>query len=258
MLGLTVGGKPLHCAYHEAAVQPKPPPLVLIHGAGGSSLHWPGALRRLPDRDVYALDLPGHGRSAGPPCTDIGAYAEVVRGLADALALPKFVLAGHSMGGAIALEFALRYAGRLAGLILVATGAALPIAPQIMQAVVNDYPGAVSLLAAWAHGDFVDPNLDRIYRRRLREASPAILHADLLACAAFDRRADVATIARPALVICGAADRMTPVEHSRFLAEQIPGAELLIVPAAGHMVMLEPASSPLVADAIRRFLARCA
>ena len=258
MLSLIVSGKRLNYAHHRGAAQPTPPPLVLIHGAGGSSMHWPGDLRRLPDREVYALDLPGHGRSAGPACADIGAYAEVVREFADALALPRFVLAGHSMGGAIALEFALRHAGRLAGLILVGTGARLPIAPEILQGVLSDFPGTASLLADRAHGVQVDANLDRIYRRRLREVAPAILHADFVACDAFDRRADIAAIACPALVICGAADRMTPVETSRFLAEQIPGAELLVVPAAGHMVMLEPAGLSLVVDAVGRFLARCA
>jgi pimeloyl-ACP methyl ester carboxylesterase len=248
----------LHYQHHRGNAQLKPLPLVLIHGAGGNALHWPGDLRRLPGREVYALDLPGHGRSAGPACAGIGAYAEAAREFADALALPAFVLVGHSMGGAIALEFALRYPGRLAGLILVSTGARLPIAPEILHGVVNDFPGTVSLLADRAHGDLVDPNLDRIYRRRLREVAPAILHADFVACDAFDRRADLAAIACPALVICGAADRMTPVEHSRFLADQIPGAELLIVPAAGHMVMLEPAGLPLVVAAGRQFLARCA
>ena len=95
-------------------------------------MHWPGELRRLPDHEVYALDLPGHGRSGGPGRTDIGAYAEVVREFADALKLPAFVLGGHSMGGAIALEFALRYGSRLAGLILVGTGARLRVAPEIL------------------------------------------------------------------------------------------------------------------------------
>jgi pimeloyl-ACP methyl ester carboxylesterase len=78
-----------------------------------------------------------------------------------------------------------------------------------------------------------------------------------VACDAFDRQADIAAITAPTLVICGAADRMTPVRYSQFLAEQIQGAHLLIVPAAGHMVMLEPEGLPVVVNAIREFLERC-
>lgn len=254
---LIVAGERLAYAHHPGGHPPTAPPLLLIHGAGGSAAHWPGDLRRLPGHEVYALDLPGHGHSAGQPRRTISEYADVVRAFIEALGLAQCVLAGHSMGGAIALEFALRYPGRLAGLILVATGARLPIAPELLQGLQDDFAGAVSLLAERAHGAHIDPNLDRIYRRRLRETPPAVLRDDFLACAAFDRRADVATIDRPTLVICGAADRMTPVECSQFLAAQIRGATLVIAPAAGHMVMLEPAGLPVVAAAVRRFLARC-
>ena len=189
-----INGEKLHYHHHRGALQPKAPPLVLVHGAGGNLMHWPGELRRLPDHEVYALDLPGHGRSGGPGRTEIGAYAEVVREFADALKLPAFVLGGHSMGGAIALEFALRYGGRLAGLILVGTGARLRVAPEILAGMQNDIEGTTALLAAWAHGTHVDPNLQRIYLRRLREVDPQVLADDFLACDAFDRRADVAAI----------------------------------------------------------------
>ena len=118
-------------------------------------MHWPGELRRLPDHEVYALDLPGTGAPAAKVGADIGAYAEVVREFADALKLPAFVLGGHSMGGAIALEFALRYGGRLAGLILVGTGARLRVAPEILAGMQNDIEGTTALLAAWAHGTHV-------------------------------------------------------------------------------------------------------
>ena len=60
-----------------------------------------------------------------------------------------------------------------------------------------------------------------------------------LACDAFDRRADVSRIALPTLILCGDADRMTPVKFSQYLHEQIAGSQLVIVPGAGHMVMLE-------------------
>jgi pimeloyl-ACP methyl ester carboxylesterase len=257
MSSLVVAGEKLTYTHHPGAAHAAAPPLLLIHGAGGNALHWPGALRRLADRTVYALDLPGHGHSTGQPRRTIGAYAEVVRDFMDALGLTRGVLAGHSMGGAIALEFALRYPGRLAGLILAATGACLPIAPELLQSLRDDLPAALAWLAERAHGAQADPNLDRIYRRRLRETAPAVLEADFLAGAAFDRRADVAAIRLPTLVIGGAADRMTPVALSQFLAAQIPGAELLIAPAAGHMVILEPAGLPMIVNAVLRFLGRC-
>jgi len=251
---IIIDGEKLHYQHHRGALQPKAPPLVLVHGAGGNLMHWPGALRRLLDYEVYALDLPGHGRSGGPGRREIGAYTEVVREVADALKLPAFVLGGHSMGGAIALEFALRYGGRLAGLILVGTGARLRVAPQFLSGMQNDIEGTTGLLAEWAHGEHVDPNLQRIYLRRLREVDPQVLADDFLACDAFDRRADVAAITIPALIVCGDADRMTPVKTSQFLATQMPGARLIIMPGAGHMAMLEPDSRLVVADAVRRFL----
>jgi len=249
-----IDGEKLHYQHHLGALQPKAPPLVLVHGAGGNGMHWPGELRRLPDHEVYALDLPGHGRSGGRGRTEIGVYTEVVREFADALKLPAFVLGGHSMGGAIALEFALRYGGRLAGLILVGTGARLRVAPEILTGIQNNIEGTIALLAEWAHGEHIDPNLQRIYLRRLREVDPRVLAGDFLACDAFDRRADVAAITMPTLILCGAADRMTPVKYSQFLATQMPGARLSILSGAGHMVMLEPHSRPALVAAIMQFV----
>jgi len=228
------------------------PPLVFVHGAGGNLMHWPGALRRLPGQVVYALDLPGHGKSGGAGRSEIGAYAEVVRGFAEALELIPFVPAGHSMGGAIAIELALRYPARLAGLILVGTGAKLRVAPEIMTGILDDYAGTTELLAQRAHGEHVDPYLLRLYTRRLREVDPRILRADFLACDAFDRRADVSRITLPTLILCGDADRMTPVKFSQFLHEQIAGSQLVVVPGAGHMVILEQPAA--VAASVAAFL----
>jgi pimeloyl-ACP methyl ester carboxylesterase len=250
---IVAAGEKLNYQIHRNALQPASHPLVLIHGAGGNLMHWPGDLRRLPDCTVYALDLPGHGGSAGHGRDQIVAYAEVVRAFVEALTLPPCVLVGHSMGGAIALEFALCYPGRLAGLVLVGTGARLDSALGLSSGILNDFAATVEMMAIWAHGDHVDPNTLRLYARRLRELDPQVTYGDLLACDRFNRIDDVARIAVPTLVICGTADRMTPVSYSTYLADQIRGAQLLILPGAGHMVMLEQAT--IVADAIGRFVA---
>ena len=108
-----------------------------------------------------------------------------------------------------------------------------------MTGILDDSPGTIQLLAQWTHGEHVDPNLLRLYIRRLREVNPQVIHDDFVACDAFDRRADVCRIAIPTLILCGDADRMTPVKYSQFLHEQIAGSQLVVMPAAGHMVMLE-------------------
>ncbi len=66
-----------------------------------------------------------------------------------------------------------------------------------------------------------------------------VLRDDFRACDAFDRRSDVAAIAAPTLILCGDADRMTPAKYSQFLRDEIRNSQLVIVPDAGHMVMLE-------------------
>ena len=244
MSTITIAGEELHYQLHHGAPRAGGAPLVLLHGAGGNLMHWPGELRRLPGHTVCALDLPGHGKSVptvsgAAERVDIGAYAEVVRTFAEALGLAPFVLAGHSMGGAIAIEFALRYPARLAGLILVGTGAKLRVAPQILTGILDDFPGTTQILAHWTHGEHVDPNLLRLYIRRLREVKPQVIHDDFAACDAFDRCGEVGRIALPTLILCGDADRMTPVKYSQYLHMQIAGSQLVIVPGAGHMVMLE-------------------
>jgi pimeloyl-ACP methyl ester carboxylesterase len=214
---------------------------VLVHGFGADLNAWMFNQPALAEtRRVVAIDLPGHGGSVKEVgAGDAAFFATAASDAIAALAIDRFHLAGHSMGGAIAIEYALRHSGRLAGLALLSAGARLRVAPQILAGVASDFDATVELLVRWMYGEGADPNLLRLGARRLREVKPEALRADFVACDAFDRRADVARIETPTLILCGDADVMTPLKSSEYLRDQIRGSQLVVIPGAGHMAALQ-------------------
>ena len=231
------------------------PPLVLVHGAGGTHRDWPEALRALAGRRVLALDLPGHGASAGPARGSISAYAASVVGALDALEIPSAVLAGHSMGGAIALTVALEAPARVAGLVLVSTGARLKVSPAVLEATADPaaLAAAAGTMAELAFGSLAGPSLREEFVAGLLATAPGVAHGDFAACNAFDVMARLGELRAPTLVVCGTEDRLTPRKYAEYLGDRIAGARLEVVPGAGHMVMLE--APERVAGAIGAFLA---
>ena len=241
---------------HQDFSQEAFPPLVLVHGAGGTRLHWPPQIRRMrAGFRVLAPDLPGHGESSGVGEETIAGYAHRLWDWAAALALPPFVLAGHSMGGAIALHTALERPGGLAGLILIGTGARLRVHPELLEASRDpgQFEAAIQQLVDWSYAEDAPAELVCLARERMAEIEPGVLHRDLLACDRFNLIERLSEIQVPTLVLCGEEDRLTPAKYSHFLAEHIPGAELRLIPRAGHMVALE--QPEVVAKTIRRFMA---
>ena len=97
----------VHYFLHEGGSVLRPT-LVLIHDAGGDHLSWPAEMRRLPAYRVIALDLPGHGKTAGPGRQSVQDYARDVADFIDFIGLSRAVFVGHAMGGAIALTLAIR------------------------------------------------------------------------------------------------------------------------------------------------------
>lgn len=253
---LIVDGQKVFYTVHPTKITETPsrPPLVLVHGAGGNHLHWPPQLRRLPGVQVYAPDLPGHGRSAGQGRAQIVDYRAWLCAFVEALHLPPFVLAGHSMGGAIALDFALTYPERVVGLGLVGTNTRLRVAPAILQGIQNDFAATTEMLITWMYGSTVTPAQRRIYLQRLREVSPDLLYGDFSACDAFDVSARVDEIKRPTLIIGGQEDKMTPVKYSERLHTEIRQSELHLLAQAGHMLMLEQPA--VVTPLFAAFMAR--
>jgi pimeloyl-ACP methyl ester carboxylesterase len=227
--------------------------LILIHGAGGSCLHWPPNIRRLSKEGVLAVDLPGHGKSAGGAKESISENASFIIEFLDRMGIDQAVLGGHSMGSAITQWICLENPERVKGLILVGAGAKLSVNPQLIEDCNSEetFPRAVARIIEWSFSQQSEPKLVRLASERLYQVSPDVLLADFIACNNFDLRNEVKNITQPTLIICGEADQMTPVRFSECLAGEIMGSRLEIIPQAGHMVMLEQAN--LVAGLFAEF-----
>lgn len=235
---LMVAGARAHYA-HRRPVPAPAPPVVFLHGAGGSHQHWLYQVRDLSQSSSYALDLPGHGRSEGTGHDRVAAYGDWVMAFLDAAGIEKAILVGHSMGGGIALDVALRAPSRLAGLGLVATGARLRVAPAILEGLRQDPEAAVRLISEWAFGPETPADIARLGRRQMAAIPPDVILGDFLACDAYDVMDQLGQIATPAFVLCGTQDVLTPPKYSVYLRDQIKGATLHLVEGAGHMVMIE-------------------
>ena len=224
-------------------LDPKRPTVVFIHGAGGSAWSWMGLLSAVGRKvNTLALDLPGHGESPDQACDSIEGYAEwlaqALEELKTQLGLDRFILAGHSMGGAVSQVFDLTFPGKAAGLVLIGTGATLPVNPQLLEGLLNDFDNTVALVNKWCF--FVDNKaLKEESLKLMKLAGPETLYADFKACSRYSTTETVGQIDKPALIIVGEADKMTPVEMAEFLNVKIKGSSLEIIPGTGHMVMVE-------------------
>lgn len=199
-------------------------PLVFIHGSGENSQVWRLQVVHFGASCAFAIDLPGHGERADtlPPQVSVQDYARVAHEIIfQELHLNAPIIAGHSLGGAIALTMALEYASELSGLILIGTGARLRVLPAILE--------------------------------EARRAS-VVTYRDWAACNDFDIMNRLTEIHLPALIICGADDRYTPVKYSQYMHDRIEGSTLSIIPGAGHDVQMEQAEQ--VNQAIDEWLAR--
>lgn len=230
-------------------------PIVFIHGAGGSHQVWLQQLRALGRRrKVIAVDLPGHGDSNGSGADRIEAYCDVVKGFIAALGLDRIVMVGHSMGGAITQSIAVDYPGLLAAIVLVGTGVRLRVQPQILAALRGDARRAVDMIAKLVYVSGTPAEVLKHDADAMLRTSIPVIEGDLLACDTFDLMEQAKAVSLPALVICGTDDLVTPPKYAEYLHSQINGSQLQLVPAAGHMVMLEQPDE--VSGGIEAFLDR--
>jgi pimeloyl-ACP methyl ester carboxylesterase len=217
------------------------PPVILIHGAGGHHLFWPPQVRRMHDQRIFAVDLPGHGKSEGIGHHTIDDYTNEILEFIKALKLNGVVLVGHSMGSAIALNAAILSPKNVLGLCLMGGGARLRVSPALLQSASepSTFKAAVQLMINYSFSPQANSRLTELAAQRMEEVRPSVLYGDFLACNSFNLTGQLSQVSAPTFILCGALDKMVPVKYSEILRDNIKGARMEIMPDVGHMFMLE-------------------
>ena len=267
-MDITVNGHETFCYTAGKAFDPAKPTVVFVHGALNDHSVWILQSRYLANHgwNVLALDLPGHGKSAGSAPQTVEAAAEFVLALIDAAGLSRVALVGHSFGSLIALEVAARAPTRTSHLVLAGTAFPMKVSPVLLDASLHTPQKAIdmvtvlshSMLAAppsalgpgtWLHGN------TKVLMRRLLAGNPRenIFHLGFKACDAYaGGEAAMQKVAAPILFVLGRRDQMAPAKAAQALVRGAKNGTVALVDA-GHQMMTEAPDAVLFA--IRDFLA---
>ena len=248
------------------------PTIVLIHGAGGQEIDWPKAWRSanaqaksmgltpsnhgviklfnagLDDYSIYALDLPGHGKSDGKSKSNIDEYSSDVIDFLDAMELENVCLVGHSMGAAIALNAALSRRSRICSVVAIGGASKMIVTDAILEGLQNTFEATVDNIVKYSWhkktGAIADSQQMATYfrekaKQRILGAGSRTVHGDFLACSRFDVDNRLEEILVPVLVIASDCDRMVPIHLSREMAGKLPNAKFVVLEGCGHFQHIE-------------------
>jgi pimeloyl-ACP methyl ester carboxylesterase len=211
--------------------------LIFIHGAGNTSLVWHYQTEYFADSE--AISLPGHPE--GKPCASIDDYTEWLHQYIRRKGYSESVLAGHSMGGAVAQMYALNYPRDVKALILIATGARLRVSPDFLRLLEDGIDAPAEWLRNLTEPLYsrVAPEVKEKVINRVIDVGVAVQLNDFRCCDKFDIMDKIHQVAVPTLVICGTEDDMTPVKYSQYVANKIAGAKLVMIEGGSHLSFLE-------------------
>lgn len=246
------GGKPF---------DPGLPAVVFVHGALHDHSCWNLLARWCAHhgRSVLALDIPGHGRSEGPPLTDIESLGAWVLEVMAAAGLQKAALVGHSMGSLAVLEAAAQSPAVALQLVLMGTAYPMQVSEALLATARDDPLRAIDLVNSWSYASiaskpsFPGPGnwlhgTNRALMRRMQAGwtDGNLFHLEFSMCNAYrGAEAAAARLSCPTDCILGAADQMTPARSGPALARLL-GAAVHTV-STGHNLMVEAPDAVLTA-----------
>jgi pimeloyl-ACP methyl ester carboxylesterase len=263
----TAGSSPAYAYTGGKAFDPALPCVVFVHGALHDHSVWTLLARWCAHHGhaVLAVDLPGHGRSAGMPLADIERLADWLLALLDAAGVARAALVGHSMGSLIALEAAGRAPDRASRLVMIGTAYPMKVSPALLDTARDAPLVAIDMVNAFSHASIAAKpsapgpgtwlhGANRALMRRVQAAQTGVnlFHNDFQACDRYaGGLAAAARVTCPAHLVLGDRDQMTQPKQTRELAQALK-ARVHTVPA-GHALMSEAPDAVLAA--LRRALA---
>lgn len=242
--------------YYMAGQPNGRPPVILLHGTSASGDSFRETMHELADDHwLIAPDIPGFGFSEMTTPYIFQHLVEWVAAFKEALHLPKAVIMGHSFGGMLATTFALSYPEDVAGLVLIAPAVLviqslpeLPVKLGISLGLV-DFGSAMTqkqpilprvIRTPFFETDGVD---DSVWGRRTRDYENARASAHVIkALASYDARPYLAKMQTPVVIVWGENDVVVPTANAKELKEYWPQADVHILPACGHVPMVEKQS----------------
>lgn len=230
------------------------PAIVLLHGLLFDGGMWRGQIEPLVALGrVVVFDGPGHGKSERPPRFGLDEHADALFDAFGLLGIDKAVLVGLSWGGMVSMRLALRHPEKVAGMVLLDTSAD----PERLRIrVLHRVQIAMHRRVGTPRSLFDKRIAPLMFSRRTRRERPDLLDACFRRTNGFDReglaRAALAVVVHrkgikerlgaikaPVLVMVGSEDRSTPPARAQDIVRAIPGASLVVIDGAGHMIPLE-------------------
>ncbi len=219
---------------------PEKPTLIFIHGAALSKGFWAAQAEDLSDiANTIAIDLPGHMDSTGPACDRISDCAAAVAHLIEKIQVPKPIICGLSMGGAVAQELLITKPELFTAAILMHTGARLKVFPFIFESIEKDYSQYLDLAVDFSVSKKSDKAQLKEIMKAVAVTKADVALKDFTACDQFDVMAQVGEVKAKVLVVVGADDNITPPKYGKYLHQHISGSELAVITDAGHLSPIE-------------------
>ncbi len=260
---LAVAGRPAYAYTGGADPGAGAPVVAFVHGAAHDHSAWTLQSRYLAHhgRRVLAFDLPGHGRSEGPPLASVAAIADWVVAALGAAGVREAALVGHSLGALAVLEAAARHPDRVGRIALLGPAVPMTVSESLLAASRDDPARACAMITGWSHsparqlgghpipGMWMTGNAIALMERN----APGVLALDLAACNDYaGGLAAAAAVRCPVLAIVGGRDQMAPPGAARALVGALREPQVVTLPRAGHALMAEEPDAVL--DALAAFL----